>query len=186
MTFGELVQRGVSVPYPFWQTFMSRKGMKIVCKVANRCLSYFMVETSGYDSLRNNQGPLWFDGTLPYSMYRWDRRWPVCRLTGHRCQHRPTLRMVEKVPSHAQPLNSSTEYWDASYDPCVDLRRVDDTVIPHLDNWRKSLACTCSDKDNGVQDVWGMSFDSHMARMRGLVCEGPKLLHVFNLVYLIN
>ena len=37
-------------------------------KVHNRCLSFFIVETSGYVSPRNNQGPLRilaFEETLP-------------------------------------------------------------------------------------------------------------------------
>ena len=54
----KLVQRGNSVPYPIWLAFRSRNCTKIGGKVAHTCLSFFMVETSGYDSPRTNQGPL--------------------------------------------------------------------------------------------------------------------------------
>ena len=70
--------------------------------------------------------------------------------------------------------------------PCVDRRGVNAIVVLHLDNWRNPLACTVSNQDDRVHEKGEMSVDSQMARKRGLICEGPKLLHMFNSVYLIN
>lgn len=63
--------------------------------------------------------------------------------------------MVDKDPSPTQPLNSLTQCRGACYGPCVDRRGVDAIVVPHLDNWRKPLAFTVSDQDDGVQDEGG-------------------------------
>ena len=106
-----------------------------------------MVETSGYGSPRTNQ--------KPGSVHRRDSRRLVCGSTGRRCHRRPTLRLMEKAPSPSQPLNSSTKCRGAGYGPCMDQRGVDDTVVPHLDNWRKPLACTVSNQDDGVHDEGG-------------------------------
>ena len=38
----------------------------------------------------------------------------------------------------------------------MDRRGVDATVVPHLDNWRKNLAYTVSDQDDGVHDKRGV------------------------------
>ena len=71
-------------------------------------------------------------------------------------------------------------------DPYVDWFGVDATIFPHIDIWMNPLACTDSDLDNGVQDGGGLFVDSQIAHRRGSVCEGPKFLHVFKSIYLIN
>ena len=68
--------------------------MKNVGKVANVCLSCFMIETSRYDSPRTNQGPLRrpsaVDVALIGSVYRRDRRKSMCGVTGHGGHRDPT------------------------------------------------------------------------------------------------
>ena len=62
--------------------------------------------------------------------------------------------------------------------PSTDRQGIDASVFPHLENRRKPLACTISDKDDGVQD--GGEYARRLIDY--LVCEGPKLLHIFNSV----
>ena len=47
MSSGKWAERDVSVPLPISFTFSCWKCTDICGKVANRCLTYFMVETSG-------------------------------------------------------------------------------------------------------------------------------------------
>ena len=85
---------------------------------------------------------MWFDATVPCSVHRWYKRGPVCGSIGHLFHLRPTLRLVEKVPSRAQPLISSMMYKGAGYGLCVDRRGADATVVPHFENCRKDLTYT--------------------------------------------
>ena len=79
-----------------------------------------------------------FDAALPGSVHRWDRRRPVCGSTGSLYHCRPTLRMVEKVSSPSEFLESSRECTVTGYGPSVDRRGVDATIVPHSENLRKS------------------------------------------------
>ena len=90
------------------------------------------------------------------NVHRWDRRWPVCGLTGHRCHPRPTLSLVYKVPSSALSQNSSIECRGAGYDLCVHRQSVDATVVPHLDKLDESLAFTISNRYNRVSGRRGV------------------------------
>ena len=97
----------------------------------------------------------------------------MCGSTGRRCHPLPTFKLVEKLPSPAQSLNSSTEYRGVGYGPCMDRRGVNATDVQHIANTWKPLACTVSELIDGVQDERGKGLSTHRRPVNwGLVCEG--------------
>ena len=90
---------------------------------------------------RTNEWPLRrtvvFEAIVCGSVYRLDRRWPVCGPTRHQFHCHSSHGLVEKFPLPTHPLNSFTKCRGAGYDPCMDRRDVDAIVIPHL----KPLNC---------------------------------------------
>ena len=149
-----------------------------------------MVETSTYDSPRKNQWPfrrtLVLDVTLDESVHQQDWKRPICVYIGRWCHRLPTLTLLDKSPSPrtaSELIDEMQRYM---------LRSVCGSIGQSC---HRNPTLTQLEESPRLHNLWPRRWSSRLGGMsvywqtthkRGLIYEGPKLLQVFYLVYLIN